>query len=324
MHLMTRWSAFSAALLLLLGAGSALADDTYPSRPIRLIVPYGAGGASDVMARYFGQKLSERIGQPIVIENQAAAAGTVAYTSAARATPDGYTLLYGTSSLPVNAVLRAKPPYDPVKDFEPITKLIAVQNLMVVPNSLPATSVKELIQLAKDKPRTLNYVSLGPGSTPHLSAELFRTAAGIEVQQVPYKQTTQAYTDLIENRVQFWIASMPSALPHVKAGKLRALAVIGTRRSPALPNVPTLLELGIQAELTFWQGLFAPSGTPVAIVQKLNAAAREVVADPATQAWYLELGAELEVSTPAELANSVRMEMEKWSKIANDIGIEKN
>ncbi len=324
MRLTSSIAALSAALFMLGSLEGASANDAYPSRPIRLVVPYGAGGASDVMARNFAQKLSERIGQPVVIENQAAAAGTIAYTSVARAAPDGYTLIYGTSSLPVNAVLRAKPPYDPVNDFQPIANLIAVQNLLVVPTTLPAKTVKELVQLAKDKPGTLNYVSLGPGSTPHLSAELFRAAAGIQVQQVAYKQTTQAYTDLIENRVQFWIASMPSALPHVRSGKLRALAVIGTRRSPALPDVPTLLEEGIQAESTFWQGLFAPAGTSPAIVQKLNAAAREIVADPATQAWYLKLGAELEISTPEALAGSVRKEMEKWSKIANDIGIEKN
>jgi tripartite-type tricarboxylate transporter receptor subunit TctC len=276
------------------------------------------------MARQFGQKLSERLGQPVTIENQPAAAGIVAYTAVARATPDGYTLIYGTSSLPVNAVLKAKPPYDPIADFQPISKLLAVQNLLVVPNALPAKSVAELVQLAKAKPGELNYVSLGPGSTPHLSAELFRSAAGINVQQVSYKQTTQAYTDLIENRVQFWVASMPSALPHVQAGKLRALAVAGERRSPALPDVPTLVESGVPAESTFWQGLFAPAGTPAAIVTKLNAATHAIVAEPETRAWYLKFGAELGASTPEGLGAAVRMEMEKWTRIADDIGIERN
>jgi tripartite-type tricarboxylate transporter receptor subunit TctC len=316
--------ALSLATALLAATAGARADETYPNRPIRLVVPYGAGGASDVMARYFGQKLSERLGQPVTIDNQAAAAGTVAYTSVARAAPDGYTLAYGTSSLAVNAVLKAKPAYDPVADFAPISTLLAVQNLLVVSNALPAKSVAELVQLAKAKPGELNYVSLGPGSTPHLSAELFRAAAGVDVQQVAYKQTTQAYTDLIENRVQLWIASMPSALPHVQSGKLRALAVAGQRRSPALPDVPTLLESGIPAESTFWQGLFAPAGTPLAIVQKLNAATHAIVADPETRAWYLKLGAELGGSTPEQLADEVRKEMAKWTKIANDIGIERN
>jgi tripartite-type tricarboxylate transporter receptor subunit TctC len=316
--------ALSLAAAVLAAAAGARADDTYPNRPIRLVVPYGAGGASDVMARYFGQKLSDRLGQPVTIDNQAAAAGTVAYTSVARAAADGYTLVYGTSSLAVNAVLKAKPSYDPVADFTPISTLLAVQNLLVVPNTLPVKSVAELVALAKAKPGELNYVSLGPGSTPHLSAELFRAAAGINIQQVAYKQTTQAYTDLIENRVQLWIASMPSALPHVQSGKLRALAVAGTGRSPALPDVPTLLESGIPAESTFWLGLFAPAGTPAAILQKLNAATHAIVADPETKAWYLKLGAELSASTPEQLAGDVRKEMAKWTKIAHDIGIERN
>ena len=313
-----------SSVLGVLGGASASADHAYPNRPIRLIVPYGAGGASDVMARQFGQKLSERVGQPVIVENQAAAAGTVAYTTVARSAPDGYTLIYGTSSIAVNAVLKTNSPYDPIAGFQPVSTLLAVQNLMVVPNALPAKSVPELIQLAKAKPGELNYVSLGTGSTPHLSAELFRAAAGINIQQVAYKQTTQAYTDLIENRVQLWIASMPSALPHVQSGKLRALAVAGHQRSPALPDVPTLMESGVPAESTFWQGVFAPAGTSHAIVQKLNTAVRAIVADPDMKAWYLKLGAELAASSPDELGAAVRKEMEKWTKIANDIGIERN
>lgn len=303
---------------------SARADDTYPNRPIRLIVPYGAGGASDVMARQFGQKLNERLGQPVTIDNQPAAAGTLAYAAAARAAPDGYTLAYGTSSIAVNAVLKAKPAYDPLADFQPISALLAVQNVLIVPIALPAKTVAELIQLAKAHPGKLNYVSLGPGSTPHLSAELFRAAAGINVQPVSYRQTTQAYTDLIESRVQLWIASMPSALPHIQAGKVRALAVAGAQRSPALPDVPTLLESGVQAESIFWQGIFAPARTPAAIVKKLNAATHAIVAEPATKAWYLKLGAELRASTPDQLGEAVRAEMKKWTKIANEIGIERN
>ncbi|MGE0038903.1 MAG: Bug family tripartite tricarboxylate transporter substrate binding protein, partial [Xanthobacteraceae bacterium] len=208
--------------ILLASVVSAGASDAYPNRPVRLIVPYGAGGASDVMARRFGQKLSERIGQPVVVENLPTAAGTIAYNTVARAAPDGYTLVYGTSSLAVNSVLKANSTYDPVADFQPISAFLTVQNVLIVPNAMPAKTVGELIRLAKAKPGELNYVSLGAGSTPHLSAELFRAAAGINIQQVSYKQTTLAYTDLIENRVQLWIASMPSALPHIRAGKVRA------------------------------------------------------------------------------------------------------
>ena len=298
------------------------AEEAYPSRAIRLIVPYGAGGASDVMARYFGQKLAERWKANVVIENMAAAAGTIAYTTVARAPADGYTLVYGTSSIAVNAALRTKSPYDPVKDFRPISSLLAVQNVLVVPMSLPVKSVAELVALATQKPGALNYVSLGPGSSPHLSMELFRSAAGITVQQVPYKLTTQAYTDLIDGRIQLWLASMPSALAFIQSGKIRALAVAGPVRSVALPDVPTLIESGVQAETTFWHGLFAPAGVSTDIAAKLNRAVHDIVAQPEAKAWYLKLGAELGAGTPEQLGAEVRKEMAKWTAIAKQIGIQ--
>jgi tripartite-type tricarboxylate transporter receptor subunit TctC len=317
-----RLALFALAVALLAGTHDAGAEESYPNRPIRLVVPYSAGGASDVMARYFGQKLSELWKANVVIENMAAAAGTVAYTTVARAQPDGYTLAYGTSSIAVNAALRTKSPYDPVKDFRPISSLLSVQNVLVVPVSLPVKSVAELVALAKQKPGALNYVSLGPGSTPHLSMELFRAAAGITVQQVPYKLTTQAYTDLIDGRVQLWLASMPSALPFIQSGKLRALAVAGPKRSAALPDVPTLIESGVQAETTFWQGVFAPAAVAPEIAGKLNRAVHDIVAQPDTRAWYLKLGAELGAGTPEQLGDEVRKEMAKWTAIAKQIGIQ--
>ena len=243
-------------------AGTAAAQD-YPTRPIRLIVPYGAGGASDVMARFLAQKLGESLGQTVVVENQAGAAGTTAYISVAKAQPDGYTLGYATSSLAINAVLKPKLGYDPVRDFIPVSQFRRSAERAGRARQLAGPStVGDLVAQAKQKPGELNYVSLGPGSTPHLSAELFLAAAGIKAQQVPYKQTTQAYTDLMEGRVQFWIASMPSTLPHVRSGKVRALAVASGKRSPAYPDVPTLTESGFPAESTFWQGVFVPAGTP--------------------------------------------------------------
>jgi len=307
-----------------LGAISVRADETYPNRPIKLVVPYGAGGASDTMARMFAQKLSERIGQTVVIENQPAAAGLLAYTSVARSAPDGYTLAYGTSSLALNAVLKANASYDPVWDFAPVSMLVNVQNLLVVPSSLPVSSVSDLVKLAKSKPDELNYVSLGPGSTPHLSAELFRAVADIKIQPVAYKQTTQAYTDLMESRVQLWVASLPSALPHVQSGKLRALAVAGSNRSPALPDVPTMMESGLNVETVFWQGLFAPAKTPPAILKKLLEASHAAVSDAETQAWYQKVGAEVKTSSPEALRQAVKAEVEKWTKIANEIGLQRN
>ena len=300
----------------------AVGQDAYPTRPIRLIVPYSAGGASDVMARYFAERLSQLVKQPVIVENQATAAGTIAYVNVARAKPDGYTLSYGTSSLAVNAALRRTPPYDPVRDFTPVSPLLVVQNVLVVPTSLPANSVAELIALAKQKPGELNYVSLGRGSTPHLAMELFRSTAGISVEQIAYKLTPQAYTDLIEGRVQLWLASMPSALPFIRSGKLRALAVAGSKRSPALPDVPTLAESGVPAETSFWQGIFAPAGTPQPIIDRLNQAVAEIAGQDAAKEWYLKLGAELAAGTPEQLAIEVRRDSEKWSKIAREIGIE--
>ena len=197
-----------------------------------------------------------------------------------------------------------------------------MQNVLVVPMSLPVKSVAELVALAKQKPGALNYVSLGPGSSPHLSMELFRSAAGITVQQVPYKLTTQAYTDLIDGRIQLWLASMPSALPFIQSGKIRALAVAGPTRSVALPDVPTLIESGVQAETTFWHGLFAPAGVSNEVAAKLNRAVHDIVAQPEAKAWYLKLGAELGAGTPEQLGDEVRKEMEKWTAIAKQIGIQ--
>lgn len=317
----TRRAALAAAVLAFVGPAAA---QDYPARPVRLVVPYGAGGASDVMARFLAQKLGELLGQPLVVENQAGAAGTTAYIGVSKAAPDGYTLGYATSSLAINAVLKPKLGYNPIRDFAPISNFVEIQNVLIVPASSPFRSVADLIAEAKKRPGELNYVTLGPGSTPHLSAELFCTAAGIKAQQVPYKQTTQAYTDLIENRVQFWIASMPSTLPHVQSGKVRALAVASAKRSPAYPDVPTLIESGVPAESTFWQGLFAPAATPAALVATLNAAIRKVVAQPETRAFYDKLGAELAPSTPEQLAALLHKEIDKWSKISKDIGLATN
>ena len=273
------------------------------------------------MARYLGQKLGDALGQPVVVENQAGAAGTAAYIAVAKAAPDGYTLGYATSSLAINAVLKPKLGYDPIREFIPVSNFVEVQNVLVVPAGSPAKTVGDLVTAAKQKPGELNYVSLGLGSTPHLSAELFLAAAGIKAQQVPYKQTTQAYTDLMEGRVQFWIASMPSTLPHVQSGKLRALAVASTKRSAAYPDVPTLIEAGVPAESTFWQGVFVPGGTPPAISAKLNTVVHQIAQQQETKDFYAKLGAELAPSTPDQLAAMLRKEIDKWTKISKDIGL---
>ncbi|MEI8152704.1 MAG: tripartite tricarboxylate transporter substrate binding protein, partial [Hyphomicrobiales bacterium] len=207
-------------------------------------------------------------------------------------------------------------------DFVPISPLVNVQNLLVVPVSSPAASVMELVALAIQNPGELNYVSLGRGSTPHLSMELFSAAAGVRMEPIVYKLTPQAYTDLIEARVQAWLASMPSAITFVRSGKLRALAVAGAKRSPAAPDIPTLKEAGVPADTIFWQGLFAPAGTPDAIVNRLNQVSNEIAASAEAKAWYVNLGAELEGGTPQQLADSVRDDTEKWRAIAKQINLQ--
>jgi tripartite-type tricarboxylate transporter receptor subunit TctC len=300
----------------LLAIGTAGAQ-TYPSKPLRWIVTYPPGGPTDVVARAVGAKLSEAWHQQVVIDNRAGAGGIIGTELAAKAPPDGYTLLFGTSAgLCINPSLSNKLPYDPVQDFAPISLVVINPQLLVTNIALPAHSVKELIALAKSKPGQLNYASVGPGTPNHLGMELLKTLTAINVVHIPYKGTGPAITDLIAGQVQLMFNSMPSVLPHVRTGKLRAIAVGSANRSRAVPDIPTVAESGVPGfEYVTWYGLFVPAKTPKDIVQKLNDALVTILSDPEMSKWLISQGAEPAATTPAQLRRYMEEETQRWKKV---------
>jgi tripartite-type tricarboxylate transporter receptor subunit TctC len=302
-------------------AGLAHAADTYPSKPIRLIVPWPPGGGVDTSARMLAQPLSERIGQPIVVENKPGAAGNIGTELFTREKPDGYTLLMGSiSPNAINTHLYARLGFDPVKDFAPIARFSTVPNFLVVPASSPAKTVQELIALAKASPGKLNYGSGGPGSSQHLSGVMFKTATGIDVVHVAYKGTAPAETAVVAGQVDF-LVDTPTCLPYVRAGRLRALAVAAKTRNPAMPDVPTLDELGIPGIYTAtWYGPMAPAKTPKAIVDRLNAEVNAVLKTPEMRKRLLEFAAEPGGGTPEEFAQFIVSEIARYADIVKVSG----
>jgi tripartite-type tricarboxylate transporter receptor subunit TctC len=281
-------------------AGKVAAAD-YPSRPVRLVVPFAAGGPSDIIGRLIAIKLTDTLGQPVVVDNRGSAGGIVGFEIAARAVPDGYTLLLGGGSgLTQNPSLYLKLPYDGIRDFQPITQLTAGPNLLSVHPSVQAKSVQELINLAKAKPGQINFASAGTGN--RLASELFKIAAGIEIVNVPYKGTGQAMTDLVGGQVQMMMINMIAALPQVKSGKLRGLAVTTLKRSSVLPEVPTIAESALPGfEVTSWHGFFAPSKTPAPIVARLHADAVKILSLADVKERFVSQGLEPVGSTPEAL-----------------------
>ncbi len=302
-------------------AGSVASAQSYPTRSIRLIVPYSAGGASDISSRQIAARLEKHLGQSVVVENMPTAAGVIAFGAAAKAPADGYTLLYTPASLLITKAIRKDAPYEPLSDFVPISMMLEMQSVMTVRPGLPANSIKELVDLAKKEQGKLTYASLGNGSEPHLIMEMFKKAAGVDIQTVSFKTTPTIYTDMIADRIDMMLALMPSALPQIKGGKLRGLGVSGPRRSPAIPDTPTIGEAGVPFAQTFWAGLSAPKGTPAAAIEKLHAAVQLVVADPEVQAWALGAGAEMRGGSSAEFAAYMRDQTAVWTKLVNDLGL---
>ena len=296
--------------------------DAYPSKSIRIVVPFPPGGATDIAARLIGTKLSERWKQPVVVENKPGAGGNLGSDIVAKAPPDGYTLVMGvTGSHAINTSLYSKMPYDPVADFEPITQVAVVPNVVVVHPGVPAATLAELVALAKKEPGKLNYASLGNGTAAHLTMEMFKTAAGIDLAHIPYKGSAPAVADLLAGQVQVMVDGLPSALPHVKAGKLRALAVTSAKRSAAAPDLPTIAESGYPGFFAdAWSGLFAPKHTPKPIVDKLAAEVQRILDLPDVRERLASLGAEPVGSTPAEFAGHVRREIDKWSRVVKASG----
>jgi tripartite-type tricarboxylate transporter receptor subunit TctC len=303
-------------------AGPAKAQD-YPTKPIRLVVPFAAGGATDVLARLVGERLTASLGQQVVVDNRPGAGGNIGSDLVARAEPDGYTILMGAvGTHAINPSLYPKMPYDPVKDFAPVTLVASVPNVLVVNPEVPAKSVQELIDLAKAKPGELNFASSGNGTSIHLSGELFKAMTGTDIVHVPYKGSGPAVTDLLGGQVQMMFDNMPSSLPHVKAGKLRALGVTSAKRSPALPEVPTIAEAGVPGyDATSWFGILAPAGTPEPVVTRLQGAIVQALGEPEMRQRMADLGAEPVGDTPAEFGQFITAELAKWAKVVNDAGV---
>jgi tripartite-type tricarboxylate transporter receptor subunit TctC len=308
-------------VLAALGPGPAGAQ-SYPMKPIRVIVPFAAGGAVDVLARLVGAKMSESIGQPVIIENRAGAAGNVAADAVAKSPPDGYTILQNTNGQAISPALYKSLPFDAVKDFTPVTQLVASQLLLVATPSLPAKSVQELIALAKAKPGSLNYGMTGIGNPLHLTVEMFKHAAGIELQAVPYRGDAPLNTALIAGEVHLAVVPFATAKPHVEAGRLRALAIPGAKRSPALPQVPTIAESGLPGfESSSWQGWFVPANTPGEIVALIQREAAKALNAPDVRERMEATANEVVASTPEAFATVFKNDFAKFAKVVKDAKI---
>ena len=303
-------------------AAAPVRAQSFPSRPIRLVVPFPPGGAVDFYARIVQPALGEKLGQPIVIDNKPGASGMIGADFVAKSPPDGYTLLLGNiASLAINVGLYAKMTYDPVRDFTPITHTVDVNYVLVVHPSVPVHSVRELVDYAKANPRKLAFGSAGSGSLPHLAGELFKSMTGTQMVHVPYKGGGPMVTDLLGGSIQLVIADQANLMPHVRTGKLRALAVASATRSPAEPDLPTIAEAGVPGfQAVAWNGLVGPAGLPPELVKRLNAVFVETQSEPAIRARLTEGGLDPIGDTPESFGRFIPAEIAKWSKIAKDVG----
>ncbi|MBW8719822.1 tripartite tricarboxylate transporter substrate binding protein [Variovorax paradoxus] len=311
----------STLLLACLPLAAAAQANGFPDKPIRIVVPFPPGGATDAAARLVAVKMGEHWGQPVVVDNRAGAGGNVGSDLVAKAPADGYTLVMGvTGSHAINTSLYSRMPYDPVADFVAISQVAVVPNVLVVHPSVPAKNLAELVALAKKEPGKLNYASLGNGTAAHLGMEMLKSEAGVDITHVPYKGSAPAVSDLLAGQVQMMVDGLPSALPHVKAGKLRAIALTSLHRAPSLPGLPTIAETypGFYADA--WSGLFAPRGTPQPVVDKLSAEVQRILKLPDVREKLTALGAEPVGSTQAEFTAHVKREIDKWAKVVRTSG----
>jgi tripartite-type tricarboxylate transporter receptor subunit TctC len=313
-----RW----ASLLFLLVAVHAFAQQ-YPARPVRIIVPSPPAGGTDIVGRVLAEHFSKTLGQPFFVENKPGAGNLIGIEMAARSAPDGYTLLMTASTLVLNSVLYKKVPYDPIKDFAPITIAATAPNILIVNSNVPARTTAELVALAKAKPGALSYGTPGIGTSPHLCMELLKYMAGIDIQHVPYRGTAAAVTDVMSGQIQAAFATALTAKPQVDAGRVRALAVSGPQRVEALPNVPPVAEAVPGYEAMQWYGLLAPAGVPPSVIARLNAQAVVALRSREMKDRLAADGAEPLGSTPAEFGAFIRRELDKWSKVAEAAKIEK-
>ena len=312
----------SAALLLAVAvfSGPSPAADAYPSKPVRLLIPFAPGGGTDILARMVAQRLSETMGQPMVADNRPAVDGVVASETLARSAPDGYTLLLVSSSHAINPAIGRKLPYDTIRDFAPITQTASQQMFLVVHPSLPIKSVKELIDYAKAKPNSLNYGSSSNATA--LPMELFNSMAGIKTTHIPYKGSAPMLNDLLGGQINLSIAAAVSALPHIKSGRLRNLAIGDSKRSTILPDLPTIAEAGVPGyQAVIWSGMLAPAKTPRAIIDRLYKETVKVVQAPEFKERLVQLGSDAVGSTPEQWAEFIKTEIDKWGRIAKIAGV---
>ncbi len=296
------------------------AQEAWPARPVRIVVPFAAGGTSDILARTLAEKLQAALGQTMVIENKAGAGGVIGADVVAKSAPDGYTFLLGTiASHAINPVLKPNMPYDAARDFAPVILLGSISNVLLVGAGQPYKSVKDVIAAAKASPGSIAFASAGQGSSQHMSGETFKLLAGADITHVPYKGSAPAVQDLIAGQIPMSFETATVALPHVKSGKARALAVTSARRSAVLPDTPTLQEAGVPGfDVASWQALYAPAGTPAAIVARMNAEIQKIIATPEMKAKMEGLGLEYAPNTPEQFADFGRGELVKWTKIVKD------
>ena len=318
-------SILSALVLSMLGAvstGTALAQANYPDKPVRFVVPYPPGGGTDVIARIVQDRFQALLGQPIIIDNKGGAGGSVGSELAARAAPDGYTVLFTLSSHTINPAIYPKLSFDTIKDFESIGTVASLPQILVANPQVPANTVAELVALAKAKPELLAYASVGNGSPGHLAGELFKLRTGTQMTHIPYRGGGPAVTDVISGQVPLLWVSIPAAAQFVKAGKLKALAVSTLKRSAAFPDVPTVQETGVpDFEVDSWYAMFVPARTPQPVIDRLNRALNTIVAEPGIRDKLLAQGAEGVGGTPQTLTRIVAAEIPKWAKLAKDANI---
>jgi tripartite-type tricarboxylate transporter receptor subunit TctC len=317
-----KYSRALAALVLGAALASTALGQAFPSKPVRVVVPFTAGSATDILARSVGQKLSEMWGQPVIVENRPGAGGTIGAAVVAKSPADGYTLLVHSAAHAYNPSIYHDLSFDTAKDFAEISPLAGQPNVLVVSPALGVKSVAELIALAKQKPGELNFGSAGTGSGTHINAEKFKLAAGIDVVHIPYKGTPEALTDTMTGRVSYFFSPISAALPNIREGKLIALGVSTAKRSSALPNVPTIAESGLKGfDYNLWVGLFAPAGTPAELVDKINKDVARAVQTPDIKERLANLGAEAMPMTPAEFKAFVRSEIDESAKVIKAAGI---
>lgn len=317
----TLFAAAIAALATALAPAGPAAAQEFPTRPVTLVIPFAAGGSTDLVGRLIAERMAAELGQPVVVENKGGAGGNLGAAQVAKASPDGYTILMGTvATHALNPALYKKMPYDPITSFAPVSLLVVVPNVLVVNPDFPAKTTEELIALLKKDPGKYSYASSGNGTPLHLSGELFKSMADVDMQHIPYQGAGPALVDVLSGQVPIMFDNLPSSTSHIKSGKLRALGVTTAKRAPSFPDVPAIAEAVPGYETYTWNAVFAPAGTPPEVVAKLNAAANKALADPKVQARLADFSAVSVGSTPEELGEHVKKEIAKWAPIVKASG----